>query len=570
MSITITCPDCRATLKANKTPRSDKLMQCLKCGHRFTLTDSLAKSSAIIAAPLLVPRSPATRGRRTAVVGVAVLFLAVVGVAGAYFASRPSPTPEKSLAIAEVKVPTPEPRVEPKAESKEDPELEQRRERFTQLMIDAGIATQLRKHEAAITAYADALLLFPDNADVRDKLTEARANQEKARLDLERVQTETAALLKQGQAALDGNQFTAAADFFKLALEKSPTNDEAAQKLVEAQSRLQQAVADKKALEDFDNHILAGKAALKAGRPADALRDFTAANKILPKDPLPPELIKEAETQLVQVKNPDDRKKQYENLLDQASRFQKLKKLDEAEDSYRQALKLYPNDPVALRGLESTQKSLKLARADVTKLLKQANNSLSAGQLADAIGFLRNAEALMPTHPDVVRALRAIALIQQNQIAYFQAIQQANTAMALRRYGDALIAYSAALAIVPNDPLATVGAIDAQRGLQIQNVRQIEYDALVNQGVALLKAQRYAEAARTLESALRLVRPPAIVDPQIQSLTLYADAMAQGLAALHARQFPLAAQMFQRALVALPGDLAAQSGLQKARLGVKV
>lgn len=569
MSVAITCPNCRIALKANKTPRPDRLMQCLKCSCRFTMADVLDASA--------VAHSPAgANSRRPRVLfgSAMVAVLAVTGLFGSYLFSRPIDIPAnpKAQTVAAIQVSLPV-NFTGNAEQTDDVEFARRRQRFIQLMMDAASASELRKHQDAVAAYADALRIFPEDADALQKLAGARATlraEEIARREIENAKIETIALLKRGQEAYDKGQFAAAIDLFKLALEKSPTNGEAAQRLSFAQKRMQAIDAEKKSLEEFDRRILTGKAALKARRPADAIREFLAAGNILPNDPLPGELVKEAELQLDNVKNQDDRKKQYQALLDEAAAFVRLKKFDDADESLRQALKLYPNDPVALRSLQDVQKGLKRAHAEVANLLNQAQNAVAATNLGAAMVFLRDAQAIAPNHPELRRALRAAELIQLNQAAYFQAINRAAASMALRRYGDALLGYYEALRLVPNDPLAMIGLLDAERGLAIINRKQLEYDVLVGQGVLLLQNQRYMEGARALEGAVRLVRPPLLPDPQVLSLTRYAEAMAQGFAALHARQFPLASQFFQRALFEAPTDSAAQLGLHKARLGVRI
>ncbi len=577
MSFTITCPDCRATLKANKVPRPDKLMQCLKCGQRFTLADSV--SAATAPPTVLLPPSRSPMRPRLWIAVAAIVVVAAVGFGGVFVASRrvvdlPAVA---DFAKVETKEPQPEPKPEvkpePKVEPKEDVELAARREKFTYLMIDAGIATQLRKHDEAVSAYTEALKLFPEDAEVERKLGDSRVAfeaQDKARRDLEQIQADAAALVKNGQAALDRDQFPAAIEFFKQALGKSPTNDEAAEKLALAQNRLQKADAEKKLLEDFDRHILAGKAAMQAGRSVDAVREFAAAGKLLPNDPLPPELLKDAETQAARnVNNQVDRKKQYQTLVDQAGAYMRDKNLESADDAYRQALKLFPDDPIAQRGLNDIQKTLKKARTDVANLIAQAQGAISQGQIPAAALFLREADKIMPKNPDLVRAWRAVELIQANQPFYYQAINRAILAMSLHKYGEALVAYSDALIVAPNDTQATLGVLAAKGAIENLNRRKRDYDALVNQGVLLLKSQRYVEAAKSLETAEKLSRPPLLADPQVESLARFAEAMVQGITALNNRQFPQAVQAFETALSKLPNDPAAKAGLQKAKSSLK-
>lgn len=581
MSIAILCPKCRASLKANKRPRSDKLLQCLKCQHRFFLSESADHAASRFASnePRSLRVADELLRKPLVLAGMLVAGVVIVGgIAAATLSMRSADAtspPKPSVAVVERPVVVEaksDKATEVKASPKADLELERRRQLFTHLMIDGGIATQLKQFDQAVAAYTDAGKLFPDSAEAQAKLIEAKTGwdlQEKARRENEQSLSDVTALIKRGQDSLDKEQFAAAIDFFKLALAKLPTNEEAAEKLVLAQDRLRMAEVERKTLADFDQHILVGKQALQAGRSADAIREFAAAGKLMPNDPLPADLMKEAEKQFVQAKTQDDRKKQFQAFVDQGANFLRAKANEDAEDSFRQALKLFPNDAAALRGMESAQAALKKSQIEVINLMNQAQAAVLGGQLPTAMASLREAEKIAPNNPDVRRAIRAAETIQINQAVYFQAMSRASAAMAVRSYGNAIVAYSDALAIVPNDPFSAVGLLEAQRGLEMTNRKKLEYDGLVNQAVAALKGQRYSDAARLLESAVRMMRPPLLVDPQVQSLARYAEAMAQGNNALNARQFPQAAQYFQLALNEIPNDLTAQGALQRARLGIK-
>jgi hypothetical protein len=247
MSITIQCPDCHTPLRANKTPPPGKLMECLFCGYRFTFAEATRPRLAV--APPVVPPTAsygATMMAGVVVGSVLVLALLVAGIVGIYHATRPTieamavteeppppKTPEhkqtpKVVAKAEPKVePKVEPKSDPKAEPSIDLKLESDRELFTHLMIDGGIAIQLKKFDQAIDAYTRALQLMPNRAEVAVKLAEAKAGlevQEKAKREQEQLAADAAALVKRGQAALEKEQFVAAIEFFKLALQKSPAN----------------------------------------------------------------------------------------------------------------------------------------------------------------------------------------------------------------------------------------------------------------------------------------------------------------------------------------------------------
>lgn len=585
MSISITCPKCRATLKANKAPRPDKILQCLKCSHRFTSDESADESTATSSpsAEKASNGSGLSFGAMPALIIAGVVVVAVVAIVAGTMASRPAektpvalietpPSKPKIDANIEPK-PRPEPKVEPKPEpapkeTKVDAELDAKRQQFTNLMIEAGIAANLKKFDEAIAAYTLAQKLFPEDESLKKKLADAQAaaaESEKTKLESAKLAEETAALILRGDKAASKEQFAAAIDFYKLALGKSPTSDEAADKLVDAQDKLQKADAAQKKLEKFDQHIIAGKAALKAGNTADAIREFNAAAKVLPTDPLPAELLKDADKQLGEIKNEADRKKQYQNLIDQGNAFLRLQNLEDARDAYKQALKLFPNDAVAQKGLADVQKGAKKNQGDIAGLMKQAQAAVMQNQLPLAMQYLKEAEQIAPNDANLLRAIKAAELIQLNQVAYYAAMNRGIAAMNLHAYADAVIAFSDALRLAPGDFWASAMLFDAQQGLAAANRRRLEYDRLVGQGMQQMRSRFYSEAYKSFEAAVALVRPAA-PDPQIMTLARYCQAMAAGANLMAARQFAQAAQQYQIALNEIPGDQQAFLNQQKARV----
>jgi tetratricopeptide (TPR) repeat protein len=578
MAYCITCPACGATLKAKRPPRNDKKLTCVKCAAAFTLNDLRPAEPA----PKREPANPRNSFSDAALMPRVLLgafALIVVGgaITAAVLAMRPAPTagPTKIADAPTPPAPVPvtksEPKADPQPEPKVDAEAERRRNEFTSFMIDGGIATQLRKFDDAVKAYESAIKLVPDDADAKQKLAVAQEGLkelQETRRQQEKQKAEIDGLVKKGDDALEREQLPEAVEFFKQALERSPLNDEAAQKLLLAQNRLQQAEAERRKLEAFDQHIIIGKAALKAGRAREAMREFTAAGKLLPNDPLPPELLKDAEKLFAENPIDGDRKKQYQMLLDDGKTFLQAKKLDQAEDSFRQALKLFPNDPDAQRGLNDTLAASKKAKGDAGKAIAKAQAAINAQQVPQAMQILRDADRAFPNDSDILRAIQIAELIQVNRVAYFQAIVRGNQAMALRDYSAAILAYSAALQLVPGDPQAAIGLLEAQRGLNAMVVVRANYDAAIAQAMTFLRAQNYVAAAQAFERAFALCQPPLLVDPQVQLLARYAVAMAQGNAALAAQQYQQALQSYQVALSIIPNDIAAQTGIARIRFAL--
>lgn len=577
MSTTITCPKCWTVLKANKTPPPDKLMQCLRCHHRFTLQD-MTVATAVTApgtAPLPVAPPPHAPSKLHLVVGAAALLVALA-IGGTLWWIRSTPSPNPDVASTAAPLPKTDDLPPPKstvkaAPPKVDPEAAERKQKFVQLMINGGIAQQLKHWDEAAVAYTEAAKIQPDDDEVQQKLAEVKEGQAavaKAKLAQEDASKEAAVLVEKGQEALGRKQPASALEFFKLALAKSPTDSDAARLLTEAQQLVQADEARKAKLEKFDEHILTGKAALRTNEPFKAMTEFLAAGRLLPEDPLPAELLKEAEQQLGKFKDKDARKKEVDNLVTRGKDFFKRKKLEDALDSFQQALKLDPTNQDAQKGLADTQAALNGAQAPVKQVIANAANQIRAGQVQDALSTYQNGLQLYPGNNSILQAMQIAQLIQTNAAVYYDALNRGIAALKVQRFADAVGAFSAALSIVPNDPIALDGLLQAERGLQAQNVIKTQYDSLVNLALTNIRIGHYAEAARDLSRAQALVRPPLVPDPQVQSLLRYADAMGRGMAALQARLWTDAITFFTAALREQPNDPAAQTGIQHARQGM--
>jgi tetratricopeptide (TPR) repeat protein len=609
MSVTITCPKCRAGLKANRLPPANQSIQCVRCKHRFAPSAGSIHETAIsgntvpadgvqagkspkaksvaakskagpkITAPINSPvKRPAASGLRWhhAAIAAVVGLVLVGGVAGSWWLAQPQAetsvaqsktsesTPPKAAPKAE---PKPEPKPEPVA--KADPDREKRQEKFISLMFAGGKAQQLKKWDDALAAYADAQKIYPDNAELQKNLEDvktAKSEAQKAAADAEALKAEVVKLTGEAKRFLELNQPTEAKKLLDVALSKLPEDPDATKFLADAKASID-AADPKKIGEKFDTHILAGKAALKANQPADAIREFLAAKELMPNDPLPPDLIREAEKALVLAKNekPAVKKSDFQLLLEKAKELTNDKKYKAAEGAYQQALQLQPGDADATAGLAAVQALMTAGQGDAKKLQAQADQALRNKQVSDAINLYQQALAADPNNADLQRMLQLARLIQVNQAAYYQAVASGTQAMIDRRYGDAVIAFQAALSIAPGDPYVSGNLLQAQNAVIALAQMQQNYQNLTAQASAALRAQQYSRALALLQQAAASIRPPLTVDATTQAMANYADAMAKATSAMNSNRFQEAINWFQAALRASPGDNFANFGLQQAQ-----
>jgi tetratricopeptide (TPR) repeat protein len=545
------CPECRQAFQVATTGITAAVPQP---------KIAAAVPEAAPASSIVIPSS-----NRGLVIGVVASILLVgAGIITAIALTRGPAQPEPTqppISAAKEKDET------PKTDSTKDADKDKRRDEFIRLMIAGGTSLNSKHYEDAVSAYTDAAKLFPDDAEVKQRLSDAQSflsKERDAKQEQDKRRDDALLLVQKGKGAQDEKKYAAAVEFFKLALQKDPSVKEASDGLVAAQAALDRDQLDQKKVAEFEQLIASGKAAMKANRFADAIRDFINAQRVIPNDPIAMQLQREAEVQLDGLMNRAERMKEFQRLLDQANTSLRSKAYEDAEKGFQRALRLFPGDPGAQQGLADARKGLKTAKADFTIWMAKGNAAAASGLFADAAAAFREASRLFPNDETASRALRQAELARDNQATYAQAIARAVTAMEARRYADAVVAYNDALRLLPGDAAALLGLQDAQRALDAELVRRRDFDRRASLGLQFLKAQKYSEAAVEFRAALKILPR----DPQadiVRSQLRYAEAMGRGIAALNARRYAEAITDFQAALAEFPNDFAATSGLNKAR-----
>ena len=305
----------------------------------------------------------------------------------------------------------PEPKVESVA--KADPDREKQQDKFISLMIAGGKAQQLKQWDDALAAYADAQKIYPDNAELQKNLLDVKAAKTEAiraaadRGDAEGGRRRRLTGEAKRASSISSSRPRPRSSSSSSCPSKMPENPDATKLLADARASID-AADPKKIGEKFDTHILAGKAALKANQPADAIREFLAAKELMPDDPLPPDLIREAEKALVLAKNekPAAKKTDLQLLMEKAKELTKDKKYKAAEGAYQQALQLQPGDADATAGLAALQVLMTAGQGDAKNLQAQADQALRNKQVSDAINLYQQALAADPGNADLQRQLQ--------------------------------------------------------------------------------------------------------------------------------------------------------------------
>jgi tetratricopeptide (TPR) repeat protein len=145
--------------------------------------------------------------------------------------------------------------------------------------------------------------------------------------------------------------------------------------------------------------------------------------------------------------------------------------------------------------------------------------------------------------------------------------------MAAKRYADAVKAYTEALKLMPDNATATRGLQEATQALRAASVQpppppvanaQAEFTKRMQEAAGFEKQQRYADAIKAYQEALKVVPGDARATEGLRKAD-FALHFAEGQRLMTLRRFADAVREYELALQREPGNAAATAALKKAR-----
>ena len=434
----------------------------------------------------------------------------------------------------------------------------------------------------------------PADADVQKALRDldqafARQTAEAEAQKKRQVQFQT--LLDAGKTALASKNYPDALKSLSSATTLMPQNKEAQDLFRRAQTEARQAeeAAAKAKLQDL---ITTGLAALKSKNYDAAEKALNSASLVEPNNPVVRQALKDVEAGRKAIADEKQRQVDFQVALSAGQKSLQGKNYPAAITAFQQALKLVPNDPGALALLQQAQQE----QAALTKAAENFKAFMDAGEKAmlaknypAAVKAFGDASALNPTdalaRQRLAQARQALADTDKAaaiQLAYQNAMTSGQASMKAMKYGDAIKSFQDALKAIPSDKTATQqlqlaqqAFNDAQKGAAVQAV----YDKAFSNGLASMKAMKYADAINAFQDALKAIPNDKAALQQLQlaqqafsnaqkgaaAQAVYDKAFSSGLASMKAMKYGDAITSFQEALKAIPNDKAALQQLQLAQ-----
>ncbi|MFO0809353.1 MAG: hypothetical protein U0746_12070 [Gemmataceae bacterium] len=400
--------------------------------------------------------------------------------------------------------------------------------------------------------------------DLDAKLAAEKQAKEKAEADARRNLGFYAAAMQAAEVAMRAKNYDAAVTQYQNAL-KLYRNDAALTGLkaaqdardaekVRADADAKRVAAEKQSQAEVARLLAAGQAALTSGQPDKALDAYRLALKIAPGNVDVLAGISKAEQAKLDALAVERKKVEPKAGADLEAKA----KVERDSDSRAKA----EADRIAR---EAKAKSAKEAADRIAKANADAKIDADAKAKAD-----KEKADRAKSDAEAAAKAKAEAETKQRRAEFDRLLKAGRDAMTAKRYGEAVQTLTAALREMPGNPEATQLLASARDELAKAKAAPpkakspqlpVEYVKQMNEGASLVRQQKYADAQKAYEAAIKALPN----DPEATRRVEYAKRMDAGTKAMKANKKADAVKEFEAALKAIPRDEAATKALQQAK-----
>lgn len=413
---------------------------------------------------------------------------------------------------------------------------------YDNAMTSGNNALAKEQFAMAKDAFQKALAVKPDDADAKSKLAETdRLSDEFSKRKAAGEQYNSA--IQAGDAFMAQKNWNSARESYNKALAIRPDDKTALSRITAVDNSVaaEQAALLKTKNDGFNTAMAAGNVALSKNQFTEAKAAYQKALSIKPDEQAAKDKITETDRLAAAYQKQKELNDQYAKVIATADGYMASKKLEDARNSYQQALALKPEDSYAQSKIASIDNSIAAENAARLKSVEDsykaavgaAQTAITQKTYTQAKEFIQKALAVKPGDAYATAKSAEIDRLiadqkkkeEQDKLLaqqYNDKISSADKLFGSKDYPAARSGYTAALAIKPGDAYAN------QKITEIDNLVAAE---------ALSKQQK-------LESD-------------------FTQAMSQGSAATLAKNYPAAQEAFQKALALKPADNNARQKLNE-------
>lgn len=493
-----------------------------------------------------------------------------------------------------------------------------KQEDFTKFVTAGDASNTAKKYDEAIANYDKALALIDDPAvktkkenAIKAKEAEALAKQkeeEEKKKELERRQ-EFDKLMKKGGDEMTATEYDKAIATFESALIIIPKEATAEAKLAEAKKKRDEKLANdkleaekKKNQEKFNEIVARADGELGKSEYDKAIASYKEALVIIKDEPGAKAKLADAEKKKADhLKNKAD----FDKLVTEGDAASTGKKFDEAISKYEKALVLFQDAGVQTK-LDKAKSDKKVAeenanaekkkKEDFAKLIADGDAQMKTESFDAAIAKYEEALNLIPKEPGAESKLadakkKRDDKIKNEQLAeeqkkkkeqFEKLIAQGDSEMGTESYDKAIASYTAALALIKDDPTAKTKLAEAEKKKSELAKNKADFDQLVKDGDLASAGKKYDEAITKYEKALTIIKDAGVqtkldkaksdrdaalgaAEAEKKKKEEFAKLIAAGDASVKTESFDDAISKFEEALKLIPKEASAEAKLADAK-----
>ncbi len=396
--------------------------------------------------------------------------------------------------------------------------LLEKQKQFNDLIAQADNSYKSKNYDQAITLYNQAKLLVPEKEYPQTQLN--LINQEKEQLaKIEQLEKEFNQNIQNGDNLARQKDLLQAMDGYKKALALKPDSKLASDKIIEIENAIAAVESDKK----YQETIQMADQALAANDLQQAKLYYQNALKVKALEAYPKE-------KLAFITESETNETRFIELLANAEKAVSSQKYDESADLLNDAMKIKPKDASVQKRIDEIQgmKKQQVAQEKFEAAIQSGDQQKEQRSYDRAINFYRDALKLLPNNEialgkisETEQQLAKEKQVKQTEENYLSVISKADKSFNSEDYTDGRKLYSEALAIKPNEayPSEQIGKID---GILAEKAKldKIESDflALVEKGDTFFAQREYESARTSFSSALEIKPNSADVKTKIKNI----------------------------------------------------
>jgi tetratricopeptide (TPR) repeat protein len=440
---------------------------------------------------------------------------------------------------------------------------------FAKLVAEGDQQFTINQFDVAIQKYQQALAIFPDKQEVKDKIAKAEEGKRKKE-EAERKEKQYNELLASGEKSLTAKQYDDAIKLFQQASQLFSDRPLPKEKIAYAQQLKQKEEEERKKKEQYNALIDKADKSFASAKYEEARDIYNEALKLFPADAYAKKRYDESLQKIREIEAEKKRlaelEKKYSDFIAQGDQFKTTEKYDEALKAYENALTIKAGDAVATQRITEVKKIIqkreaeRQKRAQYDELVTQATRLFNSTDYANAINKYKEASALYPNEnypKDQIRIAeqklkekqeeeKRLAEEKKKKEDYDKLIAQADDRFNATSYEEAISFYRKAQAIFPSNPYPTNRITEAERLVRqkaeeeakrkSQEQRMQEYKRFVEQGDQLVSQQEFEKAKSAYNQALALNDTPEIRKKIQETDTMIAEFNAKNQKELEQKQ----------------------------------